>query len=160
MAGAAKPLLRPAKVCPEIHGDSGLDGHDFPALPASSTPLPGKAVNVMAERIMASYAATGRKVVLVATGCLTNVALLLAVHPEVKDALQRIVIMGGAIGPGNTHPVVRVTECCALARRTLTLVFRWFFFGHALPHHAVSVNSTFKLTQKRPQWCSRLASMW
>ena len=25
-AGAAKPLLRPARICDEIHGDSGLDG--------------------------------------------------------------------------------------------------------------------------------------
>ncbi len=46
----------------------------------------------------------GEKVVLVATGSLTNVALLLAVYPEVKDLLKEIVIMGGAIGSGNTSP--------------------------------------------------------
>jgi inosine-uridine nucleoside N-ribohydrolase len=34
--GMSKPLLRPGKICDEIHGDSGLDAHvtlDFPTLP-------------------------------------------------------------------------------------------------------------------------------
>jgi inosine-uridine nucleoside N-ribohydrolase len=38
---------------------------------------------------------------LVATGPLTNVALLLALHP---DLVERVVLMGGAIGEGNTTP--------------------------------------------------------
>jgi hypothetical protein len=50
----------------------------------------GKAVNVMADRILSSVAATGERVTLLATGCLTNVALLLTVYPEVKEALNRI----------------------------------------------------------------------
>jgi hypothetical protein len=44
------------------------------------------------------------RVVLVATGALTNVALLLALYPEVTECLRDIVIMGGAIGIGNTSP--------------------------------------------------------
>jgi inosine-uridine nucleoside N-ribohydrolase len=31
VAGAGRPLIRPLKVCPEIHGDSGLDGHEYVA---------------------------------------------------------------------------------------------------------------------------------
>ncbi len=50
-----------------------------------------------------------------ATGSLTNVALLLAVYPEVKDVLKEIVIMGGAIGSGNTSPSaefnIQVCKC-------------------------------------------------
>jgi uridine nucleosidase len=38
VAGAAKPLMRPAVHCPSIHGDTGLDSHEdgvtFPPLPA------------------------------------------------------------------------------------------------------------------------------
>ena len=30
--GVAKPLMRPARICPEIHGTSGLDGTNFPEL--------------------------------------------------------------------------------------------------------------------------------
>ena len=41
---------------------------------------------------------------LVPTGPLTNVALLFQRHPEVKERLQRIVWMGGAMGEGNVTP--------------------------------------------------------
>ena len=43
-------------------------------------------------------------VVLLATGCLTNVAVLLTVYPEVVQHLQAIVIMGGGIQGGNITP--------------------------------------------------------
>jgi pyrimidine-specific ribonucleoside hydrolase len=42
--------------------------------------------------------------VLVPTGPLTNVALLLERHPDVRDRLDRIVWMGGAIAKGNVTP--------------------------------------------------------
>jgi inosine-uridine nucleoside N-ribohydrolase len=29
VAGAAKPLIRSLRTCPEIHGESGLDGHEY-----------------------------------------------------------------------------------------------------------------------------------
>jgi Inosine-uridine preferring nucleoside hydrolase len=124
-------MIRPLRTCPEIHGESGLDGHEYvdhdglrgdchnvdlyriPALPEGTAPLPvccfsvvyevglvfgdccavtsqGKAVNVMADRILSAAAATGDKITLLATGCLTNVALLLTVYPEVKDVLDNI----------------------------------------------------------------------
>ena len=41
---------------------------------------------------------------LVPTGPLTNVALLLQRHPDVRDRLDRIVWMGGAIAEGNVTP--------------------------------------------------------
>jgi inosine-uridine nucleoside N-ribohydrolase len=40
----------------------------------------------------------------VPTGPLTNVALLLERHPDVKERLERIVWMGGAIAEGNVTP--------------------------------------------------------
>jgi pyrimidine-specific ribonucleoside hydrolase len=43
-------------------------------------------------------------VVLVPVGPLTNVALLLERHPDVRDRLERIVWMGGAIAEGNVTP--------------------------------------------------------
>jgi non-specific riboncleoside hydrolase len=44
------------------------------------------------------------KVHIVATAQLTNVALLLILYPEVKEKIDSIVLMGGAIGMGNTSP--------------------------------------------------------
>jgi purine nucleosidase len=43
-------------------------------------------------------------VTLVATGPLTNVALLLRSHPEVMPRVRRIVFMGGSTERGNTTP--------------------------------------------------------
>jgi inosine-uridine nucleoside N-ribohydrolase len=44
------------------------------------------------------------KVCFVNTGSLTNLAILLSSHPDLKDKLQEISIMGGAIGEGNITP--------------------------------------------------------
>jgi inosine-uridine nucleoside N-ribohydrolase len=44
------------------------------------------------------------KVHIVATAQLTNVALLLILYPEIKEKIASIVLMGGAIGMGNTSP--------------------------------------------------------
>src|SRR3954452_16275145 len=41
---------------------------------------------------------------LIPVGPLTNIALLLAIHPELAGRIERIVIMGGAYGLGNVTP--------------------------------------------------------
>lgn len=38
------------------------------------------------------------------TGALTNAALLLTLFPEAAEEIEQIVLMGGAIGSGNTNP--------------------------------------------------------
>ncbi|KAL4450693.1 hypothetical protein ABPG77_001049 [Micractinium sp. CCAP 211/92] len=114
VAGAAKPLLRAAPLlCAEIHGESGLDGPlGGPVLPAAPhAALPGKAPVRMFEAIVAAHArlvaagAADARVALVATAALTNVALLLALYPEVADMIE-VTIMGGCLGVGNTGPVM------------------------------------------------------
>jgi len=91
-AGCAGPLLRPALDARHVHGDSGLGGAVLP--PATASPAPGHAIDYIVETV---GAAPG-EITLVATGPLTNIALLLAVHPEVKPRIGRIVIMGGNLG--------------------------------------------------------------
>ncbi len=94
-AGAEAPLRRALRTGAHVHGETGLDG---PVLPEpSARPVPGHAADFLAELIEPG-------VVLVATGPLTNVALLLERHPDVRDRLERIVWMGGAIGQGNETP--------------------------------------------------------
>lgn len=109
--GQAKPLIRQRPMlCPEIHGDSGLDGphggHLLAAAPAAEAPplLYPRAVPRMYERISMHYAERREKVQLVAVGALTNVALLIILYPEVCSMID-ITIMGGCMGTGNTGPV-------------------------------------------------------
>jgi inosine-uridine nucleoside N-ribohydrolase len=94
-AGAAAPLQRTLRVAANVHGESGLDGPDLPA--PETKPVEGHAADVLAEWLEPS-------VVLVPTGPLTNIALLFERHPDVKDRLERIVWMGGAIAEGNVTP--------------------------------------------------------
>ena len=94
-AGADAPLRRTLRVAANVHGESGLDG---PSLPEPTTKVvDGHAADVLAELIEPG-------VVLVPTGPLTNVALMLERHPDVRDRLERIVWMGGAIAEGNVTP--------------------------------------------------------
>jgi inosine-uridine nucleoside N-ribohydrolase len=97
-AGADRPLLREPAVAAEGHGETGLDGPDLP--PPASAPVADHAVDFLAERLRASAS----PVTLVPTGPLTNVALLLATHPEAAERIERIVLMGGAIAEGNVTP--------------------------------------------------------
>jgi inosine-uridine nucleoside N-ribohydrolase len=91
-AGADRPLVRERHVAANVHGETGLDGPDLPR--ATGTPVGQHAVDFLAAHV------GGRT--LVATGPLTNVGLMLARHPGVRP--ERIVLMGGAIGEGNTTP--------------------------------------------------------
>jgi inosine-uridine nucleoside N-ribohydrolase len=94
-AGADAPLKRPLRVAANVHGETGLDGPD---LPEPTT----KVVEAHAADFLAELIEPG--VVLVPVGPLTNVALMLQRHPDVRDRLERIVWMGGAIAEGNVTP--------------------------------------------------------
>jgi inosine-uridine nucleoside N-ribohydrolase len=94
-AGADAPLSRELRTAAHVHGESGLDGPELPEPRAQ--PVPAHAADFLAEVI-------GEGTVLVPTAPLTNVALLLERHPEVRDRIEHIVWMGGAIGEGNVTP--------------------------------------------------------
>jgi inosine-uridine nucleoside N-ribohydrolase len=81
-----------------VHGETGLDGPDLP--PPRMRPVDLHAVDFMARCLRAGP----EPVTLVPVGPLTNVALLLALHPDAADGIGRIVLMGGAIAEGNWTP--------------------------------------------------------
>jgi pyrimidine-specific ribonucleoside hydrolase len=95
-AGADRPLVREQHAAADVHGESGLDGPDLP--PPATHAREGHAVDYLAEQIRSREG----KLTLVPTGPLTNVALLLALHPDARP--ERVVLMGGSIGEGNTTP--------------------------------------------------------
>lgn len=97
-AGAPKPLARELIIADNVHGESGLDGPKLPD-PAFA-PVAMTALELMARCLRESPG----PVTLVPTGPLTNIALLLAAHPELKQKIARIVLMGGAAGAGNWTP--------------------------------------------------------
>jgi len=94
--GAADPLVRARDVAAHVHGESGLDGPDLP--PPAGRPVNEHAVDFLARMIREREGA----LTLVPTGPLTNIALLLALHPDARP--ERIVLMGGSIGEGNRTP--------------------------------------------------------
>jgi inosine-uridine nucleoside N-ribohydrolase len=97
-AGADRPLERDAYVARDVHGESGLDGPDLPE--PKREVVEDDAVNFIAGRICG----TDLPVTLVATGPLTNVAILIERCPEAAGRIDRIVLMGGAIAEGNVTP--------------------------------------------------------
>lgn len=99
-AGAAAPLMVPLETAEYVHGETGLNGWEFPE-PAIAT-RPEFAPDWIVETVMSRPEKT---VTLCALGPLTNVALAIAKEPRVASRLHSIVLMGGAqIEGGNVTP--------------------------------------------------------
>ncbi|AMO81631.1 pyrimidine-specific ribonucleoside hydrolase RihA [Obesumbacterium proteus] len=96
--GAVKPLMRELIIADNVHGKSGLDGPELPE--PNFAPQQCHAVELIAKTLREST----EPVTIVATGPLTNIALLLTSHAELQPKIARIVIMGGAAGLGNWTP--------------------------------------------------------
>lgn len=98
--GADRPLLRPLRTAPEIHGKTGLDGANLPQ--PRMRLQPRHAVDWLIETLMGR---PDRGTTLVAIGPLTNVALALRREPGIVGKLAELVIMGGASrAGGNVTP--------------------------------------------------------
>ncbi|HEV8189909.1 MAG TPA: nucleoside hydrolase [Ktedonobacterales bacterium] len=97
-AGMDRPLVREQRVAADIHGESGLDG---PSLPEPDLELAQiHAVDLLIDLLLRSDG----DLILVATGPLTNLATAMRREPRIVPKIQQIVLMGGAIGLGNTTP--------------------------------------------------------
>lgn len=96
--GSDRPIIRELKTGDFVHGESGLDGFDFPnpTVEVDST----NALLFMRDALLNC----DEKSVLIATGPLTNIGLLLRAFPEVKEKIDYISLMGGSIYKGNVTP--------------------------------------------------------
>ncbi|KIL66243.1 hypothetical protein M378DRAFT_103735 [Amanita muscaria Koide BX008] len=114
--GATKPLIVSSRHDPQIHGVDGLAG--VQGLPDPADPNVQAlfavhedgsrigAIEGMAKSIKETWqGGSGHKVTLVSTGSMTNVALFVSVYPDLLDAIDELVFMGGAVGTGNRSPV-------------------------------------------------------
>ncbi len=98
-AGCDRPLLRPPVTAEHVHGHTGLDGADLPQ-PATAL-APGHAVEAIVALLRDRPSGT---VTLCPIGPLTNIAMALRLAPDIAERIARIVLMGGAAGPGNVTP--------------------------------------------------------
>lgn len=97
--GFSGPMVRDLVIAPEVHGDDGMHGVALPESKFSQSEL--HAVDLIANILKDSE----EKVTIVAMGPLTNIAMLLKRFPELKEKIERISLMGGAINGGNCTPV-------------------------------------------------------
>ncbi len=131
--GATRPLVRERHVAAHVHGETGLDGSGLPS--PSRAPAPVHAIDWIARTL----ASQPDPVTLVATGPLTNVALLLARYPEVEGQLEQIVLMGGAIGEGNITPAAEFNLWAdpEAAHRVFTSTVKVTMVGLDVTHRAL-----------------------
>ncbi|MDO5505589.1 MAG: nucleoside hydrolase [Pseudoxanthomonas suwonensis] len=97
--GAAAPLLHPAEDAGHVHGKDGFGdiGYPDPSLTAVAEHAANAIVRLAREH-------SGR-LLLVALGPLTNLALALTLDPELPRHVDRLLVMGGAVTVhGNMTP--------------------------------------------------------
>lgn len=98
-AGAPTPLLHPAPDAADVHGADGFGDTGYVASPRQA-----ESEHAAQAIIRLSHEHAGR-LLLVALGPLTNLALALKLDPSLPSRIDRLVVMGGAVtGRGNITP--------------------------------------------------------
>ena len=98
-AGAPAPLLHPARDAAYVHGRDGFGDTGYEAATRKA-----EAEHAALAILRLSHVHAGR-LVLVALGPLTNLALALRLDPTLPHRIARLVVMGGAVtGHGNITP--------------------------------------------------------
>lgn len=105
--GTARPLLATHSTpIHDIHGEDGL-GNAASLLPDEISPAIN-AVTLYAKTLIESP----EPVTIIALAPLTNIAALLITYPELKPKIERIVLMGGGDGRGNTSSIAEFNVAC------------------------------------------------
>ena len=95
-SGAAGPLLVPLQTAEFVCGPDGLAG--------AVLPPPGRDVAAEHGALAIVRLARAERLTICALGPLTNLALALRLAPDIAGRIERIVLMGGAMGLGNMTP--------------------------------------------------------
>jgi len=98
-AGATKPFIERTRPEGQFHGADGLGGVRLPA--TTRRPSDQRATEMLYEQITRS----AEPVTLVSLAPMTNVAMLLTLHPDVASHLEGLVFMGGSASQGNVTAV-------------------------------------------------------
>lgn len=105
--GMSVPLIQPLLVATETHGEAGIG---YARLPAPHLqPVPQHGVDLIIETVLANPG----EISLVAIGPLTNIAMAVLREPRIVDAVQQVIIMGGALRVGgNATPLAEYNTFC------------------------------------------------
>ena len=93
--GAIKPMCVELDDASEVHGKDGLGGVEIPDSSAEKETMHA------CDAIYEAAKKEGGKLQIVAVGPLTNIANAIISYPDLKDMIERILIMGGAAVGGN-----------------------------------------------------------
>ena len=93
--GAIKPMCVELDDASEVHGKDGLGGVVIPDSSAEKETMHAW------DAIYEAAKKEGGKLQIVAVGPLTNIANAIISHPDLKDMVEQILIMGGAAVGGN-----------------------------------------------------------
>ncbi|GAA2034186.1 nucleoside hydrolase [Agromyces tropicus] len=102
-AGARGPLARELSTAEWIHGENGLGGPELPDPDRGASPVrldDRGATDLIADTLQAA----SEPVAIIATGPITNVAVLLRDRPELAPRIREVVWMGGSTDRGNATP--------------------------------------------------------
>ena len=92
--GETNPIKRKIRTCPEIHGESGLDGFDFPTYKEEYDSRP--AYQFIIDKVLENPG-----IIVVTSGPMTNLALAISKNPSITKNIKEIILMGGSTGEGN-----------------------------------------------------------
>ncbi|MGL4672984.1 nucleoside hydrolase [Cetobacterium sp.] len=96
--GCEKPMFKTIVTAPEVHGETGLGSVVIPESGKKLEEL--NAVEFLAKTLKES----DEKITIVITGPMTNIAVFLIAYPELKEKIEKFVIMGGSAIGGNVTP--------------------------------------------------------
>lgn len=98
-SGCPKPIVREnIETAEHIHGESGIDGIEFPPLKTHAQ----KQHSVL--YIIDTLRNSNGDITLVPTGPLTNIAMAIRLAPDIIPKIKQIVLMGGSYSSGNITP--------------------------------------------------------
>ncbi|MEU8520781.1 nucleoside hydrolase [Streptomyces sp. NBC_01216] len=146
-AGRAGPLHGSPRVAENIHGRTGLDGPGWGAGEPGVPQDPRDALTLIRDTLLARP----EPVTLVPTGPLTNIATLLLAHPELAPRIERIVLMGGSTGRGNTTPAAEFNILCDPEAADIV-------FSSGLPVTMFGLNATHQV-RATPEVVARIEAL-
>lgn len=96
--GSERPLVKTTFDASDVHGESGIGSLSLPD--GKENLVERNFIDFYMEKLFESE----EKTTIIALGPMTNLALLIKVHPEAAEKIERIVFMGGAYNDGNVTP--------------------------------------------------------
>ena len=138
--GMDAPLVKAPIYAEEFHGETGLGSCVLPQSPEEAV---SEHAVLFLHRLLENLEEK-EKITIVATGPMTNIAMLLKLFPQVKKHIREIIFMGGAAMGGNM-------TACAEFNMYVDPEAAKIVFQSGIPLIMCGLDATLKCTLKRQQ---------